>query len=130
MRQSCCRFFLTALLIALTVLGGSESFTSFISSASFTSMRFSMLQNFPQLLAVLLPIVLQLVVFLRWLHRRIRDDEIHRAFVRDVATNHLPHIYEALRAIAEQQGIVLDAPPPVRFMDLNERRREKRWRPL
>jgi hypothetical protein len=42
-----------------------------------------------------------------------------------VATNHLPHIYDPLRAIAEQQGIVLDAPPAVRFIDLNERRREK-----
>ena len=82
----------------------------------------------PQLLAVLVPVGVQLVVFLRWLHRRIRDDEINRAFVHDVATNHLPHIYDALCAIAEQQGIVLDAPPPVRFIDLNERLREKRRR--
>ncbi|HET9804478.1 MAG TPA: hypothetical protein VFP96_14660 [Candidatus Acidoferrum sp.] len=83
----------------------------------------------PQFLAVLVPVGVQLVVFLRWLHRRIRDDEIHRAFVHDVATNHLPHIYDALRAIAEEKGIILDAPPPVRFIDLNERLREKRRRP-
>ncbi|HWZ96919.1 MAG TPA: hypothetical protein VN025_04090 [Candidatus Dormibacteraeota bacterium] len=83
----------------------------------------------PHLLALLVPIGVQLVVFLRWLHRRMRDDEIHRAFVYDVATNHLPHIYDALRAMAEQQGIVLDSPPAVRFIDLNERRREKRRRP-
>src|SRR5262249_39371164 len=57
----------------------------------------------PQLLAVLVPVGVQLVLFLCWLHRRIRDDEINRAFVYDVATNHLPHIYDALRAIAEQQ---------------------------
>jgi len=88
-----------------------------------------MLDHLPQLLSILIPIGVQLVVFLRWLHRRIRDDEINRAFVYDVATNHLPHIYDVLRAIAEQQGIVLDAPPPVRFIDLNERRREKRRRP-
>jgi hypothetical protein len=81
-----------------------------------------------QFIAVLLPIGVQLVVFLRWLHRRIRDDEINRAFVHDIATNHLPHIYDALLAIAEQQGIILDAPPPVRFIDLNERHREKRRR--
>jgi hypothetical protein len=74
----------------------------------------------PQLLAVLLPIGVQLVVFLRWLHRRIRDDEINRAFVHDVATNHLPHIYDALRAMAEQQGIALPEPPALRFIDLNE----------
>lgn len=81
----------------------------------------------PHLLTVLVPLGVQLVVFLRWLHRRIRDEEIHRVFVYDIATNHLPHIYDALRAIAEQQGIVLDAPPAVRFIDLNER--EKRRRP-
>jgi len=31
--------------------------------------------------------------------------------LNDVATNHLPHNNDALRAMAEQQGIVLDAPP-------------------
>jgi len=74
----------------------------------------------PQLLAVLLPIGVQFVVFLRWLHRRIRDDEIHRAFVYEVATTHLPHIYHGLRAIADQQGIALPEPPALRFIDLNE----------
>jgi hypothetical protein len=82
----------------------------------------------PQLLAVLLPIGVQLVVFLRWLHRRIRDDEINRAFVYDVATNHLPHIYDALRAIANQQGIALPEPPALQFVDLNERRRKEHRR--
>ena len=61
----------------------------------------------------------QLVVFLRWLHRRMRDDEINRAFIRDVATNHLPHIYSALRQIAAEQGIALEDPPLVRFVDLH-----------
>lgn len=60
----------------------------------------------------------QLIVFLRWLHRRMRDDEINRAFIRDVATNHLPHIYSALRQIAAEQGIALEDPPLVRFVDL------------
>jgi hypothetical protein len=46
----------------------------------------------PHLLTVLVPVAVQLVVFLRWLHRRIRDDELNRAFVYDVAKNHLPHI--------------------------------------
>ena len=87
-----------------------------------------MLTHIAQLFAVLVPVGAQLVVFLRWLHRRIRDDEINRAFVHDVATNHLPHIYDALCVIAEQQGIVLDTPPPVRFIDLNERQHEKRRR--
>jgi len=73
--------------------------------------------------ATLIPVVVQFVVFLRWLHRRMRNDEIIRAFVRDIATNHLPHIYNALQKIAAQQGIALDETPMVQFVDLNHRRR-------
>jgi hypothetical protein len=62
---------------------------------------------------------IQLVVFLRWLHRRMRDDEINRVFIRDVATNHLPHIYSALHQIAAEKGIELQEPPLVRFVDLS-----------
>jgi hypothetical protein len=61
----------------------------------------------------------QFVLFLRWLHRRMRDDEINRAFIRDVALNHLPHIYSALQSIAQQQGIAIDPAPVVRFVDLH-----------
>lgn len=78
------------------------------------------------ILGALLSAGVQLVVFLRWLHRRMRDDEINRAFIRDVATNHLPHIYSALRQIAEEKGIKLEDPPLLRFVDLrshNSRRR-------
>ena len=67
----------------------------------------------------------QFVLFPRWLHRRMRDDEIVRVFVRDIATNHLPHIYNALQKIAAQQGIALDETPLVRFVDLNGHRRSK-----
>jgi hypothetical protein len=76
-------------------------------------------------LTILVPLAAQFVVFLRWLHRRMRNDEITRAFVRDVATNHLPHIYDALREIAAQQGIELPAPPLVRFLDLNGHRHQR-----
>jgi hypothetical protein len=41
---------------------------------------------------------------LRWLHRRMRNDEITRAFVRDIATNHLPHIYNALKTDRRAAG--------------------------
>jgi hypothetical protein len=67
----------------------------------------------------------QFVLFLRWLHRRMRNDEITRAFVRDIATNHLPHIYNALQKIAAEQGIDLDETPLVRFVDLNGKRRHE-----
>ena len=78
--------------------------------------------------AVLTAIVstgVQFVLFLRWLHRRMRNDEIMRAFVRDIAVNHLPHIYSALRQIAEEQGIALDEPPLLRFVDLTGRKRDE-----
>ena len=69
--------------------------------------------------------LVQFVIFLRWLHRRTRDDEIRRAFVRDMAVNHLPHIYHGLRQIGGHLGLELEDPPPVQFLELNggERRR-------
>jgi len=66
------------------------------------------------ILVALFSVCVQFVLFLRWLHRRMRNDEIARAFVRDVATNHLPHIYDALHKIAAKQGITLDETPLVR----------------
>ena len=60
----------------------------------------------------------QFIVFLRWMHRRIRDDEMQRAFIRDLALRHLPAIYKALHMIAEQQGIALDETPIVNYVDL------------
>ncbi len=60
----------------------------------------------------------ELVVFLRWMHRRIGDDEIQRAFIRDLALRHLPAIYRALHMMAEQQGITLDETPIVNYVDL------------
>ena len=76
-------------------------------------------------LATLVPVAVQFVIFLRWLHHRMRNDEITRAFVRDIATNHLPHIYTALQKIAAQQGIELDETPLVQFVDLNSRRKRR-----
>jgi hypothetical protein len=60
----------------------------------------------------------QFIVFLRWMHRRVRDDEIQRAFIRDLALRHLPAIYRALHMIAERQGIALDETPIVNYVDL------------
>ena len=60
----------------------------------------------------------QLVVFLRWMHRRMRDDEIQRVFVRDLALRHLPNIYRALNTIAERQGIEIEPTPVVNYVDL------------
>jgi hypothetical protein len=73
----------------------------------------------PYWLIVFFTVIAQLVVFLRWLHRRMRDDEIERAFVHDMATSHLPHMYHALRLIANHLDIELEDPPPVRFLELS-----------
>jgi hypothetical protein len=68
--------------------------------------------------------LVQLVLFVRWLYRRIRNEELMRAFVKDMATHHLPHIYELLEKICDQQGIgPRKAPPPIRWIDLNQRHR-------
>ncbi len=77
------------------------------------------------ILAAIVSGTVQFVLFLRWLHRRMRNDEIARAFIHDIATNHLPHIYNALQQIAAQQGIELDETPLVRFVDLNGRHRNR-----
>jgi len=65
----------------------------------------------------------QFVVFLRWIHRRMRDDEIQRVFLRDLALHHLPCIYRALYRMAERQGIVLDEMPIVNYVDLRNAHR-------
>ena len=78
------------------------------------------------ILTALVSVGAQFVLFLRWLHRRMRDDEINRAFIRDMATNHLPHIYSALNHIATEKGIKLDEPPLVHFVDLRSQAHRRR----
>lgn len=81
----------------------------------------------PYWIVAILSGVAQFAMFARWLHRRMRDDEIRRAFVRDMAVNHLPHIYHALRKLAAKFHIEFDEPPPVQFLDLSgHSRAEKR----
>ena len=67
-----------------------------------------------------LTFAIQFVLFVRWLYRRIRNDELNRAFVRDMATSHLPHIYDRLEKICEHAGIERTRPPPrIRWVELN-----------
>ena len=79
----------------------------------------------PYWIVVGLPSLVQFSFFLRWLHRRTRDDEIRRAFVRDMALNHLPHLYHALRQIACHLGLEIEQPPPVQFLELNGQDRKR-----
>ncbi len=62
----------------------------------------------------------QLILFLRWLYRRVRNDEMTRSFVEDMATNHLPHIYSVLGKICDQKGIERTPLPPIRWMNWHE----------
>jgi len=72
----------------------------------------------PYWLSLIFGAFVQLALFLRWLYRRIRNEEVNRAFVHDMATNHLPHIYELLLKLCEKQGIEPGPTPPVRWIDL------------
>ena len=77
------------------------------------------------ILLAVLSIGAQFVVFLRWIHRRMRDDEINRVFLRDLALHHLPCIYRALYRMAERQGLALDEMPMVNFVDLQNGGRQR-----
>jgi hypothetical protein len=73
----------------------------------------------PSALAIIGATTVQLVFFLRWLYRRVRNDELMRIFVADMATNHLPHIYDLLLRLCDQQGIERPPSPPIRWIDID-----------
>jgi hypothetical protein len=67
--------------------------------------------------------LVQFTMFVRWLYRRIRNDEINRIFIQDMATYHLPRIYELLDKLCEKQEIAHSPQTPIRWMDMGTRRR-------
>jgi hypothetical protein len=73
----------------------------------------------PYWLTVALTSLVQFVLFLRWLYRRIRNDEMTRTFVEDMAINHLPHIYRLLEKLCDEKGIEAPPEPPIRWVNLN-----------
>jgi len=78
----------------------------------------------PYWATVAIAAIAHFAVFVRRLYRRVRNDEITRAFVQDMATNHLPHIYDRLERLCDQQGIERTAAPPIRWLDLNGKSRD------
>jgi hypothetical protein len=74
----------------------------------------------PYWVVVAFTILAQFTLFVRWLHRRMRDDEIRRTFVTAMARMHLPHLYHALHEIADHLGIHLEEPPAIGFIDLTD----------
>jgi hypothetical protein len=84
----------------------------------------------PYWLIVAFTVLTQFCIFLRWLHRRMRDAELERAFVRDIAHIHLPHLYRAMQLIAGRLGITLEDRPSVRFPEFDDRdqqREDRGW---
>lgn len=77
----------------------------------------------PSWWTIAVSVIVQLALFVRWLYRRIRNDELLRTFVEDMATNHLPHIYDVLLKLCDQRGIGRSPLPPIRWIDLDNRRR-------
>ena len=75
----------------------------------------------PHWLMPISAIAVQFVLFLRWVHRRMRNEEITRVFVQDIALNHLPHIYELLQRLCREQGIDGGSSPLVRWLDVGNR---------
>src|SRR5271168_887780 len=73
----------------------------------------------PDWITVVSASIVQFVLFVRWLYRRIRNDEMTRAFVEDMATNHLPHIYRLLEKLCDEKGIETPPEPHIRWVNLN-----------
>jgi hypothetical protein len=63
--------------------------------------------------------LVQFALFLRWLYRRIRNEEMTRAFVEDMATNHLPQVYRLLEQLCEERKLGPHRVPRIRWIDLN-----------
>jgi hypothetical protein len=61
----------------------------------------------------------QFVYFMRWVYRRIRNEEVMRLFVEDMATSHLPHVYDLLDKLCEKQGISRGSAPQINWLDLS-----------
>lgn len=72
----------------------------------------------PRWLTPISVLTVQFVLFLRWLYRRMRNEEIMRVFVQDIALNHLPHIYELLQRLCREQGIDAGNSPIVHWVDV------------
>ena len=68
---------------------------------------------------VALSSVVQLTMFGRWIYRRIRNDEMMRAFVEDMAKIHLPHTYPLLEGIYDRQGMKTPERPQINWIDLH-----------
>jgi hypothetical protein len=56
----------------------------------------------------------------RYIYRLVRNAETSQDFVYDMATNHLPHIYDALKLLCHKESINLPDPPPIQFVTMKK----------
>jgi hypothetical protein len=61
---------------------------------------------------------------IHWGYRFVRDAQIERNFVREVATNHLPHMYHVLGLICDKLEIEVTEPPQIGFVDLSAKEKK------
>ncbi len=77
-------------------------------------------------ISALVSVLVQAGFFVRWIYRKIRNDELMHTFVKDMALNHLPHIYNLLHKICQHSGIAHNLPPPIQWVQINSLRKDKR----
>ena len=73
----------------------------------------------PALITGAIALATQALFFFNWLYRSKRDGDVQRVFIRDIAQNHLPHLYHGMKQLAKAQGVELEEPPPVQFIQFN-----------
>lgn len=58
-----------------------------------------------------------IVTFWRWARKTVRRRDIEHVFIRDMARNHLPHIYTALTLIGDKLEVPITDSPQIKFLD-------------
>ena len=53
----------------------------------------------------------------KWAMRIVRRKAIEHVFIRDMANNHLPHIYTALELFGEKLNVPIAESPKIKFLD-------------
>jgi hypothetical protein len=78
-----------------------------------------MLEHFHHFFETLAAIVAVIAAFLPWLWRWVTRITINYKFSKDMANNHLPHLYHGQRLIARKLGVDIPDDPPIHFVEIN-----------
>jgi len=69
--------------------------------------------------AFLMLALVNVVQLVRWFYKKRRNADIAQNFIRDMAINHLPHLYHGQILICRHLGIEMTEPPRIQFIELN-----------